>query len=409
MQKSELILNLNNDLIQAKNNVIFLIYIANKEIINILYPNNAYKSCLEKVKLNIEEHLNNKNFSNKVYQVDENFLFTSQIEPHEAQDLAFDLYSILELENFQIENIEFKIKTISSNEHGNKAEVLLQKLLLNSSYNSEYIYHTSYESMKEGSEEYIKKEYASLQMLKNAIKEKRIKFAYQPIVSSKMAAVNHYECLLRIINKDGTLSSAGPIIPIAEKKGFIAIVDNIVIDMVVDELYNSSKDVILSVNISHKGISDKHLLEKIRQKLSDPKIASRLIVEITETAAQEDVVSTKNFVKLIHDLGAKVAIDDFGAGYTSFKQLKCLYIDYIKIDGAFVKDVIGNSDNKFFVSTLVKMAEELGSQTIAEFVENGEIAKFLIDINVDFMQGNYFSPATGQRSWTQIKPSIKDI
>ena len=98
-------------------------------------------------------------------------------------------------------------------------------------------------------------------------------------------------------------------------------------------------------------------------------------------------------------MGCQVALDDFGSGYTSFRQLKALSVDMVKIDGAFIKDLTDNSDNRFFVKTLLDFTKGFGLQSVAEFVEKGETAKMLMELGVDYMQGYYFGKPENYRSW----------
>ena len=99
----------------------------------------------------------------------------------------------------------------------------------------------------------------------------------------------------------------------------------------------------------------------------------------------------------LRKFGCKFALDDFGAGFTSFKQLQNLPIDIIKIDGSYVRNITRDVPSQDFVAKLIKISEDLGAKTVAEFVENGEIAKCLIDLKVDAMQGDFFSPASVQK------------
>ena len=125
----------------------------------------------------------------------------------------------------------------------------------------------------------------------------------------------------------------------------------------------------------------------------------RLIVEITETATQLDMRRTAYFVATIQSLGGLVALDDFGSGYTSFRQLKSLSVDMVKIDGAFVRDLVDNADNRFFVKTLLDFTNGFGLKAVAEFVETGEIAKMLMELGVEYMQGYYFGKPENVRGW----------
>jgi EAL domain-containing protein (putative c-di-GMP-specific phosphodiesterase class I) len=166
--------------------------------------------------------------------------------------------------------------------------------------------------------------------------------------------------------------------------------------MVVGELV-ADRNITLSVNISNIGVLNKRLLKKAEYLLKKHDVSKRLIIEITETSLNQDYVSTKKFIDRLHKLGCRFALDDFGSGFTSFKQLLNLPIDIIKIDGSYIRDILSNDHSKFFVEALIRLAEDLGIKTVAEFVENGAIARFLIDIKIGGMQGNFFLPASDSR------------
>ena len=234
-----------------------------------------------------------------------------------------------------------------------------------------------------------------------AYKEKRLRMAYQPVIESKSGKTVHYEALLRLTGTNGKISSAGPLIPVAEKMGLIDVIDNMVMKMVVDELRNS-KDVTLAFNVSNLTTENGVWLENLTNHLKEtPEIAPRLIVEITETAILRDLRRTAYFVASIQSMGCQVALDDFGSGYTSFRQLKALSVDMVKIDGVFIKDLAQSNDNRFFVKTLLDFAQGFGLQTVAEFVETGEVTKVLMDMGVDMMQGYYFGKPANHRTWLQ--------
>ena len=235
--------------------------------------------------------------------------------------------------------------------------------------------------------------------LRRAIAENRLRMAYQPVVSSVDGSISHYEALLRIISKDGKISSAGALIPVAERMGLIDMVDHLVFDMVCKELANSP-NIHLAFNVSNLTTSNFHWLEYAVNVLKqNPDIARRTIVEITETAAQRDLRRTAYFVSTLQAQGCKVALDDFGSGYTSFRQLKTLSVDIVKIDGAFIKDLTENSDNRFFVKTMLDFAKGFGLTSVAEYIEKGETAKLLMELGVDYMQGYYFGKPENYRSW----------
>ncbi len=235
--------------------------------------------------------------------------------------------------------------------------------------------------------------------LTKAISEDKLRLAYQPIIDSKTGDVAHYEALLRLVDDRGRISSAGALIPIAERMGLINIVDRKVLEMVVKEL-ETYPEVKLAFNVSNLTTENPDWLAHIQSLLSDrPYIASRLTVEITETAAQRDLRRTAYFVAMLQDLGCLVSLDDFGSGYTSFRQLKTLSVDSVKIDGAFIRDLTDNPDNRFFVKTLLEFTELFGLKSVAEYVETGESAKLLMELGVDYLQGYYLGKPENQRSW----------
>jgi EAL domain-containing protein (putative c-di-GMP-specific phosphodiesterase class I)/GGDEF domain-containing protein len=235
--------------------------------------------------------------------------------------------------------------------------------------------------------------------LGQAISAGRIRLAYQSIIDSKTGKVAYYEALLRFFSEDGKISSAGTLIPIAERMGMIGMIDRLTLAMVIKEL-RSDPDVMLALNISNLTTQDSiwfaHLKEAIEET---PAIAPRLIVELTETAIHRDLKHAAMFCAEIQALGPMVALDDFGAGYTSFRQLKALSVDMVKIDGSFIKDLTDNDDSRFFVKTLLDFTQGFGLKSVAEFVENGEVAKMLMELGVDYLQGYYFGRPMNFRGW----------
>jgi diguanylate cyclase (GGDEF)-like protein len=246
---------------------------------------------------------------------------------------------------------------------------------------------------------YSRQEMGLANYLHKAMQEKRLKLAFQPIIHAKTGQISHYEALLRLCGHDGTISSAGALIPIAERMGLIDTIDEYVLRLVVEEL-RRDPNVQMAFNISNLTTRNSDWLEVFSNLIEEtPAIAPRLIVEITETAAQRDLRQTAFFVAQIQSFGALVALDDFGSGYTSFRQLKALSVDMVKIDGAFVKDLVDNADNRFFVKTLLDFTNAFGLKSVAEFVENGEIAKMLMELGVEYLQGYYFGRPENHRSW----------
>lgn len=222
-----------------------------------------------------------------------------------------------------------------------------------------------------------------------ALNDKRIRIAYQPIVDACTGEAAIYECLVRMEQPDGSLVSAGHFVPVAEKLGIIGLLDYRVMELAVEAL-RTHPDVMLSLNVSGRTTADRLWRETLASHLTaDKNLARRLVIEITETVAIHEVVELTEFVAKFRELGCQIAIDDFGAGYTSFRNLKMLDVDLVKIDGSFVIDLATNPDNQFFVRTLVDLARNFNLPTVAEWVSNEEEVEMLRDLGVKYLQGFY--------------------
>ncbi len=232
-----------------------------------------------------------------------------------------------------------------------------------------------------------------------ALNDRRIVMAFEPVVDSRSRNASFYECLVRMEQNDGQVLLAPDIVPVAEKLGLIHMVDHRVLELVVAELARSS-NVRLSLNISPDTTMDPDWSASIESLMrAHPGVAERLIVEITETVAIQDIDDIRGFVTRLKSFGSQIAIDDFGAGYTSFRNLRKLGVDIVKIDGAFVQNIVRSADDRAFVQTLIDLARRLEIKTVAEWVQDEESAVMLRDWGCDFIQGRLIGLASSQRPW----------
>jgi diguanylate cyclase (GGDEF)-like protein len=234
-----------------------------------------------------------------------------------------------------------------------------------------------------------------------ALNERRIVMAFEPVVAAQSRTAAFYECLIRMERDDGQFLLAPDIVPVAEKLGLIRLVDHRVLELVVAELA-ASPDVQLSLNISPATTMDPDWLASIESLMrAHPGVAERLIVEITETVAIQDLDDVRGFVMRLKNFGSRIAIDDFGAGYTSFRNLRKLGVDIVKIDGAFVQNIARSADDRAFVQTLIDLARRLHIKTVAEWVQDEESAAMLQDWGCDFIQGRLIGLASSRRPWNK--------
>ncbi len=235
--------------------------------------------------------------------------------------------------------------------------------------------------------------------VQRAMSENRLLLAYQPIVRASSTEIEHYECLLRMIDEDGRISSAGAMMPAIEELGLIGPIDKLVLNLAAKELRDNPQ-ISLALNVSGATTSDAEWLNQLVKIARDnPELPPRMLVEITETAIMEDVNVAADFVAALRELGCNVALDDFGAGYTTFRNLRALPINVVKIDGSFVQKVALERDNQLFVEALVTLAHGFELETVAECVETSHDASVLTAFGVDFLQGYYFGKPDTKRPW----------
>jgi diguanylate cyclase (GGDEF)-like protein len=234
-----------------------------------------------------------------------------------------------------------------------------------------------------------------------ALNERRVVMAYEPVIAAASRKTAFHECLLRIRNAEGDFSLAPDIVPVAEKLGLIRLVDHRVLELVVAELADTP-DIHLSLNISPETTTDPDWWASVESLMrAHPGVAERMIVEITETVAIQDLNDVRSFVTRLKNLGSRIAIDDFGAGYTSFRNLRKLGVDIVKLDGAFVQNITRSSDDLAFVQTMIDLARRLEIKTVAEWVQDEESAVLLRDLGCDYIQGRLVGLASTHKPWVQ--------
>jgi diguanylate cyclase (GGDEF)-like protein len=228
-----------------------------------------------------------------------------------------------------------------------------------------------------------------LQSIQDALAEGRMVLYFQPVVNAYSQQIIHHEGLLRIAEKNGIVQLPGSFIPVAEQFGLMSLIDRQVIQLAFAALVQYP-DLRLFVNLSGVSVGDTALLnlieENIKVKGIDPK---RLGFEITETMAIRDIPQAERWLRKLKAVGCQFALDDFGIGFSSFSYLQQLPVDFVKIDGSFVRDLDCNERHRVLVQAIHSVASSLGKVTIAEFVENDAIASILSGYQISNLQGYY--------------------
>ncbi len=227
-----------------------------------------------------------------------------------------------------------------------------------------------------------------------ALEENRLQLWMQTImpISDSSDEGLHYELLLRMIDKEGKLVPPGAFLPAAERYNLSTRIDRWVVSTVLDWLARHPAHVdslhLCAINLSGHSLSEKDFLTFITGLLDNTHIPpEKLCFEITETAAIANLAAATRFIRVLKEWGCHFALDDFGSGLSSFAYLKNLSVDYLKIDGIFVRDIVEDPIDCAMVKSINEIGQVMGKKTIAEFVENPAILKKLKKIGVDFAQG----------------------
>lgn len=222
-----------------------------------------------------------------------------------------------------------------------------------------------------------------------ALSERTFVLHYQPIMS-RNGTVAFHEALLRWPVEDGTWISPGSFMPVAERVGLIEKIDEYVLEAAADALHNLP-NLVLSINLSGKSVRRNDLVDVIRKLLAP--YASRVIFEITETAAVTQLGQARALMQALQAHGFRFALDDFGTGYSSLAYLRDLPANMLKFDGSFVKDLATQPFNRALLRSLTEIAHQLGQETVAEHVETAEQFELIRELGIDYAQGYYFGGA----------------
>jgi EAL domain-containing protein (putative c-di-GMP-specific phosphodiesterase class I) len=228
--------------------------------------------------------------------------------------------------------------------------------------------------------------------LRTALEEDRLLLYGQPILDLRENEIRQYEVLLRLRDEEG----GEPLTPsaflyVAERFGLIQAIDGWVVRKAIEliaEHERAGRRLVLHVNLSGKSIGDPKVAALTESALAEAGIdPSRLVLELTETAAIANIEEAKAFAHRLRARGCQLALDDFGAGFGSFYYLKNLPFDYFKIDGDFIRGITGSPMDQLVVQAIVGIARGMGKKTIAEFVTDDETQHLLERVGVDYTQG----------------------
>ncbi len=225
--------------------------------------------------------------------------------------------------------------------------------------------------------------------LRSAIKEDRIISYFQPIVDNRTLEVKKYECLARMIDGVGNSISPQYFLDISKKNRLYPKITKKMVDMAFEMFADKRYE--FSINLCVEDMLDNSTRSYIYSKLEDYGDRTKVSFEIVESERIEDYAEVKDFIAMVKKLGGKIAIDDFGSGYSNFEHILRLNVDYIKIDASMIKNIDNDKNSQIIVDTIVGFAKKLGIKTIAEYVHSESVFNKVKELGVDMSQGFYFS------------------
>jgi len=226
------------------------------------------------------------------------------------------------------------------------------------------------------------------ELLKNSIEKDLIIPVYQPIMMRDKKF--KYEVLMRIRNslEGGELLVPALFLEIAKNHSYYNEISQMVIFKAIDKML-VDKEMVFSINFSYADMKNIKLLQKLQDIIVENELGDRLIFEIVESDQLDNIAIVQAFIERFREFGVKIAIDDFGSGYSNFAHIFLLNPDFIKIDASLIKEMLNNSNMYIFVETIITFAHKLGVEVVAEHVSSKELHDALVALDIDAMQGYY--------------------
>lgn len=377
---------LRSDLDDYKNFALVVFNIDNFQTINNFYGYMVGDYVIEKVGKYLQEKLP-EHYIYKLSGDEFAFILDEEIGFYELKNYLDTLYKkikniVIEYQNINI-YVDFTLASSTNRDNKNIFSNVSMALKYAKEIGAKF---WIYEDRMNFENEYERNLKLSA-IVRNAVENLKIMPYFQAIVDSKTSKIKKYECLARLIDKNGKILSPTLFIPVAKKIKVYKIVTKTIIDKSFEAFEDNEFE--FSINLSIDDIMSSEIFNFIIDKLKNSKASKRVIFELLESDAIEDSKKVDRFISEVKRYGAKIAIDDFGSGYSNFGYLTKMNVDYIKIDGSLVQNIDVDKNALLVVETIVEFAKKLGIKTIAEYVHSSMIMDIVRDLGVDYSQGFY--------------------
>ncbi len=371
---------------QYKLPTLILINIDNFKHINDSYGSNVGDHVLRELGKKLKDFIIAKGLKGEVYRLgadDFGILIDDYQNKKKLESLVKELITMIENSEFKYSGIEIPIKVTAgiSNETPllETADIALKEVKRS---RNKYMFYSEDMNIRDR----IVKNINTIRLIKNALNEDRIFLVFQPIKNLRTDEIDKFEVLVRLQDDKGRILYPGEFLDIAKEAKYYGEITKVVLEKTFNLL--KEKDITLSVNLSLEDIIDDNIRSLINKNIKNPKIGRNLIFEILEDENIENYQKEfLEFIKEVKEHDVRIAIDDFGSGYSNFSHLLKLKPDYIKVDGRLIKEIDIKEENRVITETIVEFAHKLDIETVAEFVWNNDILKVVKEIGFDYAQG----------------------
>lgn len=375
------------DDIQGQARTLILVNVNQFKLVNTFYGTVAGDRIIEQFLTRIRAFSERYRWVN-IYRLHADefvYLVTKSISHEELAMFSFELAEFLETPAYSIEGRQYRI-AVTVGAVLNREQALLKADIAMSAARTEgvkqQIFHDDLKVIKDNQQNI----FWTNQIIYNLEHNKVIPL-YQPIVDYKTGKIVKYESLMRLSDTDGNLVSPYFFLDIAKKARLYHELSRRMVQQVFDEMENHPHTI--SINLSEMDVTHEDNMLEMLRKIRERDIGKRLVIELLETEEFSNFEDVSNYIKELKKLGCRIAIDDFGSGYSNFDHIFRLNADFLKIDSTLIKDIDRDKNAQIIVESIVQVATKLGYKTISEFVHSETVHNICKGLNIDFAQGYY--------------------
>ncbi|MFP4332491.1 MAG: EAL domain-containing protein [Campylobacterales bacterium] len=378
------------DIDEAKEDtIVILLNIDSFKEINDFYGNKVGDQILNEIARIIDGHIKESSQLFTLYrlQADEYAMFSAKdLEHNVLKDFIQHIHDFIERHLFIANEQKIHLNVTAGIARGskdniiNRADMALKRA---KKLRKQFLFYDKSMMVVKEYEQNLK----WLKILKNALEDRRVVAFFQPIIDNKTKKINKFECLARLISEEGNVYAPFFFLDISKRSRLYENITRNIIDNAIENFVDT--DYLFSVNLSIEDIVDEKTIGFIKDRFEGQEISNRVIFEILESEHIKNYESIADFISMVKSYGCKIAIDDFGSGYSNFAHIINLDIDFIKIDSSIIKNSDRDKNSQIISKTIVDFSRRLNIQTIAEFVHSKEVFEAVNEFGVDYSQG-YF-------------------